>query len=78
MKKFDVIYLKFNAYLSLKKTLYIAVFALSTAGAFAQGFEDDVNDEVATPISGNYVALSAAVLLGSYFCFKGKFADKSA
>jgi hypothetical protein len=79
MKKFNAVFTKTPALNSLKKTFFIVAFALASTGAFAQDFEDDVNDEVpATPIGGTHIALGAALLLGGYFCFKGKSASQKA
>jgi len=78
MKKINAVNTKNKALISLKKTFFIAAFALATTGAFAQGFDDDVNDEVPAPIGGTNVALGAALLLGGYFCFKGKVNNQKA
>ena len=72
MKKINAVYTKIKALNCLKKVFFVVAFAFASTGAFAQGFEDDVNDEVPTPIGGNHAALGAAILLGGYFCFRGK------
>lgn len=78
MKKINAVYTKTKALNCLKKTFFVAAFALASTGAFAQGFNDDVNDEVPAPIAGTNVAIAAAILLGGYFCFKGKLNNQRA
>lgn len=78
MKKINAVNTKIKALNYLKKAFFVAAFVLASTGVFAQGFDDDVNDEVAAPIGGTNVAIGAALLLGGYFCFKGKLTNQKA